>query len=140
MKKNLIHEIRAFENYTIEGYEKGSVQVSTKVAPSSLNYYGNAHGGYLFTLCDQVAGITALTTGVSAVTQQASISYFKAGHLEDTLRIEGTCLHDGRMTKVVEVCIFNQQKQLIAKATYNMFVTGEMKATDMEEILETAIL
>ena len=43
--------------------DDGHVVVTTKVVESSLNYYGNAHGGYLFTLCDQVSGLVVVSQG-----------------------------------------------------------------------------
>ena len=48
-----LHEIRVFENFQEELFETGHVIVTTEVVEKSLNYFGNAHGGYLFTLCDQ---------------------------------------------------------------------------------------
>ena len=54
-----LHEIRVFENFQEELFETGHVIVTTKVVEKSLNYFGNAHGGYLFTLCDQVAGLVS---------------------------------------------------------------------------------
>ena len=50
MKDFHFDAISAFENYEIEKMRDGHVVVTTKVVDSSLNYYGNAHGGYLFTL------------------------------------------------------------------------------------------
>ena len=52
MKDFHFDAIAAFENYEIEKMRDGHVVVTTKVVESSLNYYGNAHGGYLFTLGD----------------------------------------------------------------------------------------
>ena len=57
MKDFHFDAISAFENYEIEKMRDGHVVVTTKVVDSSLNYYGNAHGGYLFTLCDQISGL-----------------------------------------------------------------------------------
>ena len=47
MKDFHFDAISAFENYEIEKMEDGQVIVTTEVVTSSLNYYGNAHGGYL---------------------------------------------------------------------------------------------
>ena len=47
MKDFHFDAIAAFENYEIERMRDGHVVVTTKVVESSLNYYGNAHGGYL---------------------------------------------------------------------------------------------
>ena len=86
-------------NFQEELFETGHVIVTTKVVEKSLNYFGNAHGGYLFTLCDQVAGLVAISTGDYAVTLQSNINYLKAGHLSDQLKIEGLCVHNGKTTK-----------------------------------------
>ena len=104
-----LHEIRVFENFQEELFETGHVIVMTKVVEKSLNYFGNAHGGYLFTLCDQVAGLVAISTGDYAVTLQSNINYLKAGHLSDDLKIEGLCVHNGKSTKVVDVLVTNQE-------------------------------
>ncbi|GGE26771.1 PaaI family thioesterase [Streptococcus himalayensis] len=120
-----LHEIRVFENFEMVSSEKGHVVVTTEVVEKSLNYYGFAHGGYLFTLCDQISGLVAISTGVDAVTLQSSINYLKSGKLGDTLLIDGRCVHDGRTTKVVDVTVTNQKKEEIVKATFTMFVTGE---------------
>lgn len=82
-----LKEIKVFENYQIDLVEAGHLKLSTEVVSSSLNYYGKAHGGYLFTLCDQVSGLVVRSTGVDAVTLQANISYLKAGELGNRLLV-----------------------------------------------------
>ena len=109
-----LHEIRVFENFREELFETGHVIVTTKVVEKSLNYFGNAHGGYLFTLCDQVAG-------------QSNINYLKAGHLSDDLKIEGLCVHNGKSTKVVDVLVTNQEEKILTRATFTMYVTGAVE-------------
>ena len=93
-----LHEIRVFENFQEELFETGHVIVTTKVVEKSLNYFGNAHGGYLFTLCDQVAGLVAISTGDYAVTLQSNINYLKAG----------ICLTNSRL----KVCVFIMVRRL----------------------------
>lgn len=123
-----LHEIRVFENFQEEVFEPGRVLVTTEVVDKSLNYFGKAHGGYLFTLGDQVAGLVALSTGVYAVTLQSSINYLKPAHLSDHLTVEGLCVHDGKTTKVVDVTISNQDHETVTKATYTMYVTGPVES------------
>lgn len=118
-----LEQVKVFENYEIEKWEDGEVILSTKVVDSSLNYYGNAHGGYLFTLCDQVSGLVAISTGFEAVTLQSNINYLRAGRLGDDLTVIGTCVHNGRTTKVVDVHIKNQKGEMVT----TMFVTGARK-------------
>lgn len=125
MKDFHFDAISAFENYEIQSMQDGLVVVTTQVVDSSLNYYGNAHGGYLFTLCDQISGLVVISQGVDGVTLQSSINYLKAGKLGDKLTIRGTCVHKGRTTRVVDVDIHNQDNVQVCKATFTMFVTGE---------------
>lgn len=125
MEDKSLHEIRVFENFEMVSSGKGHVIVTTEVVEKSLNYYGFAHGGYLFTLCDQISGLVAISTGFDAVTLQSSINYLKSGKLGDRLVIDGRCVHDGRTTKVVDVTVTNQKEEEIVKATFTMFVTGE---------------
>ena len=67
----------------------GHVVVTTKVVDSSLNYYGNAHGGYLFTLCDQISGFGGLSRwGLMGVTPNPLINYLRQGKLDDVLTIK----------------------------------------------------
>lgn len=123
-----LHEIRVFENFEEKVFEEGRVLVTTKVVDKSLNYFGKAHGGYLFTLGDQVAGLVAISTGAYAVTLQSSINYLKPAQLADQLAIEGICVHNGKTTKVVDVTITNQEEDIISKASFTMYVTGQVEA------------
>lgn len=128
MKDFHFDAISAFESYEIEKMRDGHVVVTTKVVNSSLNYYGNAHGGYLFTLCDQsdqISGLVVISLGLDGVTLQSSINYLKAGKLDDVLTIKGECVHQGRTTCVMDVDITNQEGRNVCKATFTMFVTGQ---------------
>lgn len=89
MKDFHFDAISAFENYEIEKMEDGQVIVTTEVVTSSLNYYGNAHGGYLFTLCDQISGLVLISQGLDGVTLQSSINYLRADMLVISLLSQG---------------------------------------------------
>ena len=125
MKDFHFDAISAFENYEIKEMRDGRVTVTTKVVNSSLNYYGNAHGGYLYTLCDQISGLVVISLDLDVVTLQSSINYLKAGYLGDELTIKGECVHKGRTTCVVVVDLINQDGKNVCKATFTMFVTGQ---------------
>lgn len=118
-----LSEIRVFENYKIESLEEGHAILSTVVTESSLNYYKITHGGYLFTLCDQMGGIIARSIGVKSVTSQATINYLKPGLLGEKLFVEGNLLHNGRSTQIVEASVKNEKGRLLTKATLTMFTT-----------------
>ena len=125
MKDFHFDAISAFENYEIEKMRDGHVVVTTKVVDSSLNYYGNAHGGYLFTLCDQISGLVVISLGLDGVTLQSSINYLKAGNLGDLLTIkENVSIKDVPLVSS-NVDIINQDGRNVCKATFTMFVTGQ---------------
>lgn len=120
-----ISPFSVFDNHQIEEQNFGTVSVSTIVTEKNLNVYGTTHGGYLFALADEVAGWTAITTGVYVVTLQSNINYIKAASKGDRLLISGQLVHNGRQTKVIEVTI-SKEKTIIAKASFTMFVTGKV--------------
>ncbi|TQE90014.1 PaaI family thioesterase [Streptococcus suis] len=122
-----LQPITVLDDYQATMLNEKEVLLTTKVTEKSLNPYGMAHGGFLFTLADSVAGLTTVARGYYSVTLQSNIHYMKAAKLGDTLSVIGSCTHDGSRTKVVEVKIENQDKQLLASASFTMFVTGKVE-------------
>ncbi|MGQ7538976.1 PaaI family thioesterase [Streptococcus suis] len=122
-----LQPITVLDDYQATMLNEKEVLMTTKVTEKSLNPYGMAHGGFLFTLADSVAGLTTVASGSYSVTLQSNIHYMKAAKLGDTLSVIGSCTHDGSRTKVVEVKIENQDKQLLASTSFTMFVTGKVE-------------
>ncbi|MFI3235941.1 PaaI family thioesterase [Streptococcus suis] len=122
-----LQPITVLDDYQATMLNEKEVLLTTKVTEKSLNPYGIAHGGFLFTLADSVAGLTTVARGAYSVTLQSNIHYMKAAKLGDTLSVIGSCTHDGSRTKVVEVKIENQDKQLLSSASFTMFVTGKVE-------------
>lgn len=122
-----LQPITVLDDYQATMLNEKEVLLTTKVTEKSLNPYGMAHGGFLFTLADSVAGLTTVASGSYSVTLQSNIHYMTAAKLGDTLSVIGSCTHDGSRTKVVEVKIENQDKQLLASASFTMFVTGKVE-------------
>lgn len=120
-----LQPITVLDDYQATMLNEKEVLLTTKVTEKSLNPYGMAHGGYLFTLADSVAGLTIVAQGSYAVTLQSNIHYMKAAKPGDSLSVIGHCTHDGSRTKVVEVKIENQDGKSIASASFTMFVTGK---------------
>ena len=101
--------------------KEGEVVYTIRVNESDVNPYGFAHGGYLFTLCDNMAGMIGYTLGYYSVTLQANINYLKSALLDDLLEVKGKAIHFGKTTDVVEVEINNQNKELLAKAQITLY-------------------
>lgn len=123
LKKFNLQPIQVLDEYDIRKAQPGQVTMEVQVKENSLNPYQMAHGGYLFTLADSVAGLTVYSLGYFSVTLQSNINYLKAAKEGDRLTITGDCLHDGRTTKLIDVLIQNQNGELVAKSSFTMFVT-----------------
>ena len=118
----LFNRTVVFKDCELLEYQEGLVRISTIVNASNTNPYGKAHGGYLYTLCDSLAGLLCYSMGSYAVTLQASINYMKEAKENDVLYLEGKAVHNGRTTKVVDVEVHNQDEKLLCKATFTMYV------------------
>jgi len=110
-----------FEGAKLLSCKEGEVVYTIRVNESDVNPYGFAHGGYLFTLCDNMAGMIGYTLGYYSVTLQANINYLKSAQLDDLLEVKGKAIHFGKTTDVVEVEINNQNKELLAKAQITLY-------------------
>lgn len=98
------------------GYAKVEMTVDEKI----LNLYGYVHGGALFSVADFVAGAASFTTGRDSVTMNASINYLTAATGGKIIGIANE-IKAGHKTGVYEVFIFNDQDDLLCRATLTMF-------------------
>ena len=57
--------------------KKDYAEVSLKLAPESMNFRENVHGGAYFAMADMCAGIVCRTDGRVYVTQHASVEYIR---------------------------------------------------------------
>ena len=110
-----------FRDCRLETFEKGLVVVKTVVNSSNTNPYGFAHGGYLFTLCDNVAGLLGYSLGWYVMSQQSSISFTSSVKEKEELLIRAECVHDGRSSKVCEVSIYNEKGKTVVKGLFTLF-------------------
>lgn len=106
-------------------YDPGHSKISMDIIPENINLYGNIHGGVIFTLCDIAAGICAYAYEVANVTMQGSINFIR-GISKGTLYVEAIAKHKGRSTVVTGVTVMNEKDELIADATFTMFLVKEM--------------
>lgn len=113
-----------FDGCELICYEAGSVSIRTSINSTDLNPYGNAHGGYLYTLCDTLAGVCAFSSGSYCVTMQADIHYIKAVKENDILIFSAETVHNGRKTKVVNVSVTHEE-ELICQASFSMYAVAD---------------
>lgn len=101
--------------------EPGLARLQAPVGEQAQNAFGNAHGGWLYTLCDSCSGPAACAGGYAHVTLQASMNYLAAGRPGDLLTVEAVSEHSGRRTQVNRVTITNQEGKLLATASFTMY-------------------
>jgi uncharacterized protein (TIGR00369 family) len=119
--KRHIQPIRGQENLRLLEIEPGHARLSIEITEESLNLYGNAHGGFLFSLCDIAAGMSTYAYEVANVTQCAGINFVK-GVNSGTVYVEATAVHKGRNTAVTRVDITNEKGELLVTGNFTMFL------------------
>ena len=103
---------------------KGNCSYEVTVEERHLNGGGIAHGGFLFTLADNAAGLTAAYSerGLrDLVTQTATVHYIRAAQLGEHLVAEGKLVHGGRSTALVNVEIRTDAGKLLLQGEFSMF-------------------
>ena len=120
-----IQSIGGQENLKILEIEPGHARLSVEVTKEALNLYGNAHGGFLFSLCDIAAGMSTYAYEVLNVTQCAGINFVK-GVNSGTIYIEANTVHKGRKTAVSHVNITNADGELLVTGNFTMFLGKEL--------------
>lgn len=123
MARDILKKTKGFieaNNYEVVKVEENYCELEGKLTDTSLNHLGIAHGGYVFGLADTAAGIAAMTDSRCAVTIDSSIQYLKAGKGDKLLAI-AKCLKQGKSVGFFEVLIYDDEKNVIAKANINYF-------------------
>lgn len=116
-----IQPVHGMEYARILEISPGHAKISVEVRPESINLYGNAHGGFLFTLCDMAAGMATYAYEISNVTQTSSIQFLKAVS-GGTIYVEANALHKGSKTVVNQVSITDEEGKLLVSAAFTMFL------------------
>lgn len=116
-----IQAISGTERLKLLEIQPGHAKLSIEILTDSLNLYGNAHGGFLFSLCDIAAGMSTYAFEQVNVTQCSSISFLRAVNA-GTIFVESNAVHKGRKTVVNNVTISDENGRLLATATFTMFL------------------
>ncbi len=124
--KDLFEKKMAF-SCELLSFQKGEVEFKALVEDSDVNPYGFAHGGYLFTLCDNAAGLVGYSLDSYTVSQQADIHYLSSPREKEVLIVKGKALHDGRSSKVAEVEILSLDGKLFCKSCFTLFPIGKVE-------------
>lgn len=101
---------------------------------NSINPRHLVHGGALFGVMDQMAGVAACTTGYGVVTINGTIDFLRSAVPAEPLRCRATVIKPGRRVIATEAVITSEKTgKLVAKGSFNYCVMEELKVT-IEEV------
>ena len=120
-----IQHIGGQENLKILEIKPGHARLSIEVPEEALNLYGNAHGGFLFSLCDIAAGMSTYAYEITNVTQCAGINFVR-GVNSGTIYVESNIVYKGRHTAVCRVDITDEDGELLVTGNFTMFLGKEI--------------
>ena len=100
--------------------EADRVRMRVELREEFTNGHGIAHGGFLFTVADCTAGVTAHMDGRGYVTSDSHIQYISSIR-EGMILSEGQILHRGRSLVTVLVRLTAEDGRLLAQGTFNMY-------------------
>ncbi len=104
---------------------KDSAEVECHVKDYHLNPYNITHGGLLFSMADVATGSCARADGRRYVTQQASVSFIRAGHEGETITAKSTVIHRGRSSCILDATIVNEEGKLLFKGQFTYFCINQ---------------
>lgn len=110
----------ASNNYLVLKLEENYCEMEGIITESSFNPYGIVHGGYLFGLADTVGGLAARASGRNAVTINSNIDYLKSCR-GNKVKAIAKCLKTGKTISVYEVFIYDDDDNLVVKASLSYF-------------------
>lgn len=109
-------------NFKLEKQSNNDWCLSTELTEDSLNPYGFAHGGLIFSLADTIMGLKIYLLGHKAVTVDANINYLKKaqGH---KLYATAEVVKEGSSICVLRANIYDENNTLIAVSTSTYYFT-----------------
>lgn len=128
MREEIMEGIRS-HILPLSGIEKASIleiapgyaKISIDITETTLNLYGNLHGGFIFTLCDIASGMAAYAYEYTNVTQHGDVNFLK-GVNSGTIYVEANALHKGSRTMVSRVEVTSEDGVVIASGNFTMYL------------------
>jgi len=100
---------------------KGYVHTRVKKRMELENIYGDLHGGCLYTIADNMAGVAAGTYGYYVTTVNGSIQYLKAGRNTEYIYCKAKVIKAGKTISVVQVEITDEKGTLLNTADFTYY-------------------
>ncbi len=108
----------------------GSATGSIRYIPESINPRHLVHGGALFGVMDQMAGLAACTTGYGVVTINGSIDFFRPTIPGESLTCKATVVKPGHRFTTCDAVITNDETgKIVSRGTFTYCMMEELEKT-----------
>ena len=98
--------------------ENGKIVLTVEITDKHLNAHGMAHGGVLFSICDQAVAAYDIAIGRDGVGMDGSMHYYRPAKKGDVLKAVVTNRKMGKKTACHLVELINQDGKLIGDCTF----------------------
>lgn len=115
-----VNAFSAHNSFRLEAVERDRAVYRLDIQPESRNPHGMVHGGALYTMADDAAGMAVHTDGRRYVTQSGTLN-FLTNQREGVIRAEGRVRRRGKRTVYVSVEITNEEGVLLAAGDFLYF-------------------
>lgn len=92
----------------------------------SMNPWGMAHGGFVYSLCDVAAGVAVSQTERMGVTLSGNIYYLRPSKGRK-LRAEGRIIKNGKTVVLVETNVYNDEGVHTARGEFQIYIMEDGK-------------
>ncbi len=96
----------------------GRAVFELRLTDASLNPYGFAHGGALYTMADCACGTAARSDGRRYVTLSSSFNFLRSGLKGETVQAVAHVRRRGRTTCYVDVELVNEKGDLLCAGNF----------------------
>lgn len=102
---------------------KGYCECQAALGPDVNNPHGIAHGGFLFTVCDNATGIAGSTLGRKVVSRSADIHFLHPGR-GAYVTAKARMTEAGHTTGLCQVEMFDEHGTLIVTGSFELYFIG----------------
>lgn len=111
-------------NIRLESAQPDHASFSLEIQPACCNSYGQVHGGAIYTMADNAAGVAAMSDGRFYVTQAGTL-HFLHNQSSGTILASAQVRHRGRQLCLVDVSITGESGHLLATGEFTFFCLNQ---------------
>ena len=100
--------------------------VEGELCEKTMNPWGMAHGGFVYSMCDVAAGVAVSRLKRKGVTLSGNMYYLRPSK-GTKLRAEGKIIKEGKTVVLVETNVYNDENVLTARGEFQIYIIDETR-------------